>query len=501
MDMNDDLYRSHMSSNRYRQRDQTSPLDRHNSNNNHRSNVQHHSVRHTQHPYQSEQHFHRESQSIHNPYQRSPVTSRRSPTQDQSSALVPQQLMRYSHEDQHRNAETRSHHTHRPQLELSHADLIKQNKKKLAEAFLAHAPSLGMVNGASNRTSPALSNLAGRNKRRYEGDPYDSASSTTRRRDDAPYESRLKERDEPRLTSSPGHIELKKPKLELKSNHPLGSVAESHRDYSASTRNDALRETATSHQRSSDPGRGAPEGSALVMAVNERFETKREKSPPGERSFVNAIDTVRQAVSSSEAPLDLCTSPKSSNSSPPSPRPTHSPLRGSPAVHASMTPILRSPVQETDEAHHATPLEAKEDLKRKSPELLPAPEQQEGEPKPNTDNANPAHKRLTGKKSIDRKPSPIDLSKSTRTDADDEGISSAMFAQFAGLRGSSLLSYDGRSINTPDAVSRKTPSDTTAAFFPSAVMTPSPMVRNQSKYLLNRLTLVALTDCLFSIKL
>ena len=110
----------------------------------------------------------------------------------------------------------------------------------------------------------------------------------------------------------------------------------------------------------------------------------------------------------------------------------------------------------------------------KSPKLtLSFEEKQKPEPLPNT-RIDDAQKR-TGRKSIDKKPSPIDLSGfSTNFEPNPNPWHNA-----SGMKGAnpSLLTYDGRTINTPDLVSRKTPSDANTTFFPPHFsMTPSPMV-------------------------
>ena len=81
----------------------------------------------------------------------------------------------------------------------------------------------------------------------------------------------------------------------------------------------------------------------------------------------------------------------------------------------------------------------------------------------------------TGRKSMDKKPSPIDLSAFTTNSETNQNP----WPNISAIKGthSSLLACDGRTINTPDLVSRKTPSDNNTTFFSQNFpMTPSPMV-------------------------
>nr|CAB3242113.1 ELK protein [Phallusia mammillata] len=447
VDSDCDVFRSQLAGRKFQHSQKAATMDRNNSNNNHRHSMQpQHGSRHHAQPYSSDKYQQREMSYHHGTPSSSSSSSKRSPMDSGSSSrYTPQQQMRRYQFHQHDEV----HNHHQSVAELSHEDLIKQNKKKLAEAFLAHTPM--MVNGS--RTSPQLHQYSS-SKRQYPDEGGESPIPAVRRREEPPVAGRDS-------TSPSHHIELKKPKQESKSFSPGGfpfgglPLAKSPSAREPMSREFADRTAAKTQEES-----------ALLFMLNGRQHGNNVKQEPS---------ATRQASIQSDAPLDLCTSPKNSNSPPDSPRITTSPpIRESPPLHTSMTPILRSPAR-PNAAEEEDASTSSHSPKRKSPELIPAPEQQEEEVKPESKPSLP-HRRLTGKKSLDRKPSPIDLSKSTRTDVDEEGISSALFAQFPGLRGA-YFSHDGRSINTPDAVSRKTPSDLTGSFFPSsAVMTPSPMV-------------------------
>uniref|UniRef100_H2YWC2 ETS domain-containing protein n=1 Tax=Ciona savignyi TaxID=51511 RepID=H2YWC2_CIOSA len=392
--------------------------DRHNSNNNHRPS--NHSHRQTQQHNDQFGKNDRLSSLYGTQYHRSSKT----PPKDAPS--IHQQYMR-QYKEYPRNSNFNQYKDH---PDHTAEDLINQNKKALAEAFLARAPQL-MTN-----TSSSYSNGQ---KRKY---PGEEDVSDARRHEPPVYYPR-RDLDDTPAPSKRSNIELKRPRTD---ESDIGSSSFLFHDKMSSFSRE-------SHGKSSPPSsRRTPDRSetaeaALAIFMNGHSSTEQENSTgyQASRSSIN------------EAPLNLCTSPKTSNSTPGSPR--------------SLSGFQTAQVKD----------EIGTEEKRNSPELLPAPEQREEEDIENATKVDqaktPVKARLTGKRSIDRKPSPIDLSKPTRSEDDDymEGIST-LYAQFPGIRGSSLLSHDGK-INTPDAVSRKTPSDTNAMFFPTAVaMTPSPMV-------------------------
>lgn len=183
------------------------------------------------------------------------------------------------------------------------------------------------------------------------------------------------------------------------------------------------------------------------------------------------LDSSLDTQGISDAPLDLCTSPKNSFS--------NSPHRQSP-LHHRQSPINLL-MQGHDETNKNLSSDSRTDTKiRSSPVLRLATESppSDRDDKPKVEKK--PDRKLTGRKSIDRKPSPIDLSRSTRSEElERDGFPPSLLAQFPGLRagGSSLVSYDGRTINTPDALGKKSPSDSNNFFPSSMVMTPSPMVR------------------------
>ena len=163
----------------------------------------------------------------------------------------------------------------------------------------------------------------------------------------------------------------------------------------------------------------------------------------------------------SDAPLDLCTSPKNSNPNSPNRLPPEQQQ-----ISLELDPQKCSDNKAIE----------KEECKCKSPELRLIEHPKEEASVTTEIGGKIAQRRLTGRKSLDRKPCPIDLSCSTRTDNEIDGYPSSLLAQFPGLRATAQAN-DGRSLNTPDLVVRKTPSDTTTTFFPnSTAMTPS-MVR------------------------
>ncbi|XP_039262540.2 uncharacterized protein LOC120338695 isoform X1 [Styela clava] len=178
-------------------------------------------------------------------------------------------------------------------------------------------------------------------------------------------------------------------------------------------------------------------------------------------SNVLPLSQVRQG----EKPLNLCTSPRSSASSP-----------------KSTTSSRNSPVpnfnrkRKADSLNGSRPNSRPNSVSPLTIERTTSSPQLEKSITKTNEGTNKIRRNISGKKSIDRKPSPIDLSRAKRSgeDGDDFG----MLPRFhAGLLGNVSLFPDGRSINTPDAVSRKTPSDTTGSFFSGpALMTPSPMV-------------------------
>lgn len=167
-----------------------------------------------------------------------------------------------------------------------------------------------------------------------------------------------------------------------------------------------------------------------------------------------------------EKPLNLCTSPRSSASSPKS---TTSP-------RSSPVPILNRK-RKSGSVNGSRPNSRPNSVSPLTIERTSSPQLKESPAIAKTIETTKKIKRnMTGKKSIDRKPSPIDLSRAKRSG--EEGEDFGVLPRFhAGLLGNLSLFPDGRSINTPDAVSRKTPSDTTGSFFAGpALMTPSPMV-------------------------
>nr|NP_001116439.1 Elk protein [Ciona intestinalis]BAE06397.1 transcription factor protein [Ciona intestinalis] len=400
--------------------------DRHNSNNNHRSNT--HSYRQQQH---NDKYKH---DRLSPPYPTQFHKSRKSPPKDTVS-----QYQQYLQQYEKDYSLSMSHHRFKEQPEHTPEELINHNKKALAEAFMARAPQI-------NKPRPRSPYSSGQ-KRRY---PGEDDVMDVRRRDPSLFCSRLEQDDIP-ASSNRSSIELKRPKMECSD---ISSNAFPFADNFSSYSRELVGKSPPLPRPFDERNEHAE--STLAMLMN-----GHNSAPIENTSNTNTL----KRNSLNEAPLDLCTSPKASNSPPGSPRALSPMLKHSPPVSS-----MDGDTSRTEE-------------KRKSPELLPAPEQREDEElektKQDSGPVTPQKRRLTGKKSIDRKPSPIDLSKPTRTEADDymDGISSALYAQFPGIRGSSLLSHDGKSINTPDAVSRKTPSDTNATFFPtSVIMTPSPMV-------------------------
>lgn len=171
-----------------------------------------------------------------------------------------------------------------------------------------------------------------------------------------------------------------------------------------------------------------------------------------------------------EKPLNLCTSPRSSTSSPKSTTSNISAPQGTKRAASRSRSSSKSPltVERTQ----------------------PSPKHQISSTVHPTDDPDERsfykRRKIAGRKSIDNKPSPIDLSRSNRSgDETEEGGEHLRFR--AGLLGNVSHLYDGRSINTPDAVSKKTPSDTTTSFFPAPIlMTPSPMVIQLLHHLLMR---------------
>ncbi|CAK8689571.1 uncharacterized protein LOC143459272 [Clavelina lepadiformis] len=427
--------------------------DRHNSNNNHRQ-----SFCPSNRSYQQDQQQAQQSGSEKlKRHQLSPTYhsgSRQSPQRDAEALLFLQQ--HYQEQDMRRGPDFSY-----PRHKLTQEDLIKRNKKALADALLARAPNY-LANTAPR--SPSMLPMLSGQKRKYDDILTEHPTSSCRREDAVSKSSFEKVHSKVELSDA---VKLQKPKEEV--NH-TSSFPDGYAKYRAiglrkcSPSEDAkpISPVALRGSRSSPVNN---EESALALIMN------------GEHSNVVSKNLSTKKDTSTDAPLDLCTSPKGSGGSLlSSPRSENS----SPvSPHSSMDILLRMPKVDC-QAERSEIAREKEKTKSKSPELIPAPEQREALEKENrAETGSIKHRRLTGKKSIDRKPSPIDLSRSTRTDNDNDFdvMSSTLFQQFPGLRNGSLLAYDGKSINTPDAVCRKTPSDTTASFFPSSmVMTPSPMV-------------------------
>ena len=317
--------------------------------------------------------------------------------------------------------------------------LIKQNKKALEDAILARTSRL--ANGSRALVHPLPS---GGHKRTYEEaitepSAYERGHFRTGALPQQKHESFMPKRS---------NLDPKRLKEELRSSISPLSYQEKCSKYLATM------------QERSPPLHHDQDTPNFSLSDHEPFPTSTIANNP----------RLEDPPEISDVPLDLCTSPKNSNlDSPGSKSPT--------LAHASDAETL-------EQNRKKKVIEEADDVKRKSPELFLAAEQKSNdgqEDEENNSEVKTPFKRLTGRKSIDRKPSPIDLSRSTRTDIDGEadGFHASLLSQFPSLRGisSSFASCDGRSINTPDVVGRKTPSDTTASFFPSSmVMTPSPMV-------------------------
>lgn len=171
-----------------------------------------------------------------------------------------------------------------------------------------------------------------------------------------------------------------------------------------------------------------------------------------------------------ESPLNLCTSPRVSRS----PSPQTSPLPG------NMSPLSAPNCEDTP----ADPPPVAKD--RDSPQLKltlkrtpDSDEEKHAGDKPGVTSSvstekPPVAAKKTSRKLSDRsRPCPIDLSRS-KTILEDPGAS-PMFPLLSGRLGSnaSLLT----SLNTPDSVCRRTPSETNASFFGAAnMLASSPMV-------------------------
>ena len=335
---------------------------------------------------------------------------------------------------------------HRGELKYSDSSikeqekLIRQNNQALEDALLVQSGlSLGLLSSS----------------------PQTSSGSRKRRYGEAISNQDIAFREIAKLSSSPCTLDLPHPR---RSEHDMKRVKkELHTDDSPLTFQEKCSMYLETIRGSSKTEKKNPvcSQSNLTSDVNELASV----------DFMNKnkdIGTELDARDISDTPLDLCTSPKNSISGSPCRQSSH---------HNQQSPINLL-MQSHDETEIRPPDCRSGTKDRESPVLVLATDS------PASDCQDKVEKKperpLTGRKSIDRKPSPIDLSRSTRSEElEKDGFAPSLLAQFPGLRagGSSLVSYDGRTINTPDVVGKKSPSDTNNSFFPSSmVMTPSPMV-------------------------